>query len=66
MKPLSRMLSLCPTTLKVEPVHKNYFESYDGGIVSVYYFDFKSMPDTFTTGTSLNLSISRPTVKYSI
>lgn len=66
MKPLSKMLSLCYTPMKIEPVWKSYFETYDDGIVSVNYFDFKSMPDTFITGTSLNLTTSGPTVKYFI
>lgn len=66
MKPLSRMLSLCYMTLKVEPVYKSYFETYDRGILTVDYFDFNNMPDTFITGTSLNLTTSSPTVKYFI
>ena len=66
MKPLSRMLKLYHPTLEIKPAQKSHFETYDGGIVSVDYFDFKYMPDTFVTGTSLNLSTSSPTVKYSI
>lgn len=60
------MLKLYHPTLEIEPAQKDRFEAYIRGEVFVHYYNFEFSSDTIITGTQLNLSISNPTVKYSI
>ena len=66
MEPLSRMLKLYHPTLEIEPAQKDRFEAYIRGVVFVQYYNFEFSSDAIITGTQLNLTVSRSTVKYNI